>query len=61
MNHGLDPESQQRFSRFKPWESMLNVELHQAHPDQDEIRLIAAELAKYRVEPGIRPVNEAKP
>lgn len=57
---GLDPKSQQRFSRFKPWESMRNVELHQEHPDQDEIRLIATELAKYCVEPRVRPVDEAK-
>lgn len=55
---GLDPKSQRRFSHFKPWESMRNVELHQEHPDQDEIELIAAELGEYCVEPRIRPLNE---
>lgn len=58
LDLGLDPKSQRRFSHFKPWESMRNVELHQEHPDQDEIDLIRAELGEYCVEPDIRPLNE---
>ena len=55
---GLDLARQQKFSHFKPWESTRNVTLHQEHPDQEEIRLIAAALEEYCVEPGIRPLND---
>jgi hypothetical protein len=55
---GLNPQSRKQFSQFKPWESMRNVVLHQEHPSQDEIKVIAAELGAHCIEPGIRPLIE---
>lgn len=55
---GLELDQQRKFSHFKPWESARNVTLHQEHPDQEEIRLIASELEEYCVEPGIRPLSD---
>lgn len=55
---GIDVSKTKKFSRFKPWESMRNVVIHQEYPNQDDINLIEAELMDYCVEPFVRPFLE---
>lgn len=51
-------DGQNKFTHFKPWESMRNVTLHVEHPRQEEIRLIEKELGEYCCEPGVRPLHD---
>ena len=52
---GLRLDERAKHSKFKPWESMRNVVIHQEHRDQSEIRFIESKLGAYCYEPCLRP------
>jgi hypothetical protein len=48
---GLNTNLHKKHSRFKPWESMKNVLLHESYPKQREIEEIKNSLREYCFEP----------
>lgn len=50
---GLDLSKQKKHSRFKPWESMRNVIIHQEHPAVGDIKKIEMALRNYCREPAV--------
>lgn len=54
---GLDLNKRRKHERFRPWESMRNVVIHEEHPEQGEIRKISQALRRYCYEPAIVPLE----
>ncbi|MDL2270009.1 hypothetical protein LJC71_11335, partial [Desulfosarcina sp. OttesenSCG-928-A07] len=44
---GLNLSNREKYSRFKPWESVCNTINYMQHPKQEEIRFIERELGEY--------------
>ncbi len=55
---GLKVSDQKKHSRFKPWESMRNVILHQTYDKPEEIKKIEDALGDYCYEPSVIKMNE---
>lgn len=55
---GLDLQGQKKFTRFKPWESFRNTQLHHEYENSAEILQIYEELLEYCVEYSVRKVEE---
>lgn len=57
---GLDISQQNRYSKFRPWESARNVMLHQEHTKRDEITKIEEALGEYCFEIYISPLKKSE-